>query len=158
MESAIPIQPASSDGLGRPSNAWRDDSSGTLKLGVDGATKAGKWLYRATNTREHPANIRFPDEQSIRNVAHCALRALVLTAIADGNNSGANPFLHCASDIDVCKRIYWKRKALYSGRMVKFPYSALSQDQMIDLTRPKDKALCLKPCDSVLLYCLPPSN
>jgi hypothetical protein len=92
----------------------------------------GYYLYRVLNKYEHPAAIRAPDD-FLKHLTYEEKRAFLLAYLAYGHSIGPSPYCHVTWCLERARKIYLERKEIYNGCLVRFPSSALSQDDIIDL-------------------------
>lgn len=85
------------------------------------AASSHGWLYRVLRIGENPANLRQPPTTA-KNLPHSELRALLLEAVANGNQQRrTSPFLHFTRSLGAAISLIQERAYLYSNWIVRIP-------------------------------------
>ena len=110
----------------------------------------GKWCYRILRKHEKPWELRDPLDYTA--LSQQKLRALVLTAVAFGNeDKWTSQFLHGTCALSTVLRIFGERRKLYSHWLVRWPRFCTSGDKpamMIDFETNVDKKKWLSEHDN----------
>jgi len=130
---------------------WSDDVRPEPTMSFGNATETGccgPYMFRVLRKGETPWALRKPPDTT--DLKRVQLRALMLQAVARGNKKGqTSPFLHCTMTVKSALNIrcLHGRDHLYSRWLVRWPFSAISQAEIIDLSTKSEQVKWLKEDD-----------
>ncbi len=88
----------------------------------EGSRFLNHWLYRVLRKGESPLEMRRPEDHRLELLDSEELRALLLEAVAFGNDPDRpGVFLHATTKLSTARRIRQERSSLYSNWVVRWP-------------------------------------